>query len=203
MRRFSALALLSAIVAFVAASPATAGTWKIDTAHSVLDFKVRHLFSNTGGQFDKWAGTMNFDPADMTKGSVEITIETASINTRNEDRDNHLRSADFFDAENHPTITFVSQKVVKNGEQWELHGDLTMRGMTKPVVIPFEFHGAGKDPWGNERVGFSGELDINRKDFGIEWNKALDQGGLLLGENVHIDIEIEAMAVADQTQAGR
>jgi len=174
---------------------AQAETWAIDTAHSVLDFKVRHLFSKTGGQFGEWEGMITFDGKDLTGGSVELTIQAASIDTRNEDRDNHLRSADFFDVETYPTLTFKSTEVVKTDSGFEVRGDLTMHGVTKGIAIPFEYHGSGTDPWGTLRAGFSGSTTVNRKDFGIVWNKNVDKGGLLLGDDVAIDIEIEAIKV--------
>lgn len=194
-RRLPALLAVSLLTLVALAATAPAATWKIDTTHSELSFKVRHLFSKTGGEFGKWSGTLEFDPENLSKGSVELNIDASTINTDNDKRDQHLRSSDFFEVDEYPEITFVSEKIVEDGGQWELHGDLTMHGVTKPVVIPFEFHGVGPDPWGGTRAGFSAELTLDRKDYGIEWNQALDQGGLVLGDEVHIDIEIEAAKV--------
>lgn len=194
-RRLSSTLALGLVAVMAMAVTAPAATWKIDPTHSELTFKVRHLFSKTGGEFGKWSGTLEFDPENLSGGSVELTIDAATIDTDNDKRDQHLRSDDFFHVTEYPEINFASSKIVEDGGQWELHGDLTMHGVTKPVVIPFEFHGVGPDPWGGTRAGFSGELTLNRKDFGIAWNQALDQGGLVLGDEVHIDIEIEAAKV--------
>ena len=190
---FGALALVVML-----AGTATAATWQIDTTHSTLTFKIRHMLSKTAGQFTDWSGTIEAGD-DLTKGSVNIEIQAASIDTRNEDRDKHLRSADFFDVENHPTIDFSSTKVEKDGDNFVLHGDLTMAGVTKQVEIPFEFHGTATDPWGNTKAGFSGSTTIDRKDFGIVWNKNLDQGGVLLGDEVEIQIDLAAA----QAQTGK
>lgn len=192
--RFIAVAALTVLTAV----PATAESWTIDTSHSVLTFKIRHLLANAGGQFNEWGGTI-VAGEDLTQGSVELTIDATSIDTDNADRDNHLRSADFFDVENHPTLTFKSTKIEKKGDAFVMHGELTMRGVTQPVEVPFEFQGTAKDPWGNLRAGFSGSTEINRKDFGMVWNKGLDQGGFILGDTVKIDIEINAV----QAKSGR
>jgi polyisoprenoid-binding protein YceI len=175
------------------AALAEAAEWKADPAHSVLTFKVRHLFSKTAGQFDEWSATLDFDPQKIEEGSVGVTIQSASINTQNEQRDGHLRSPDFFDVETYPTISFASSRIEKTEDGYLLHGTLDMRGVQKEIAIAFEFMGSGKDPWGNVRAGFAGQLVLDRKDFGIEWNKALDQGGLILGDEVEIEIEIEAV----------
>ena len=198
MNRVLRFLALNALIALVAV-PATAGTWSIDTAHSVMNFKVRHLFSKTGGSFDQWEGTLEFDGENPASLSAQVTIQVASINTDNEDRDTHLKGPDFFDVEQFPTISFVSKKSEKNEEGWVLIGDFTMHGVTRELAIPFEFYGAGKDPWGNTKAGFSASVTVNRKDFGIEWNKTLDTGGVMLGEDVVIDLEIEAL----EAQAGR
>jgi polyisoprenoid-binding protein YceI len=198
MTKFTRLFLVGALAALTAV-PASAATWKIDTLHSSLTFKIRHLLANTGGHFTSWSGTIEAGD-DLTKGSVEITIDAASINTENENRDNHLRSSDFFDVENHPTITFKSTKIEKKGDAYVMHGDFTLLGVTKQIEIPFEFHGTAKDPRGNTKAGFSGKTEFNRKDFGMVWNQGLDQGGVVLGDVVKIDIEINAVQVE---QSGR
>jgi polyisoprenoid-binding protein YceI len=172
---------------------AEAAEWQADTVHSVLSFKIRHLFSKTAGKFDEWSATLDFDSENVEKGRVEVTIQTASINTDNEDRDAHLKSPDFFHVEKYPTMNFTSEKIEKTEDGYLMHGTLTMAGVSKEISIPFEFLGAGQDPWGATRAGFAGKLTINRKDFGIEWNKAMDKGGFILGEDVDIDIEIEAV----------
>lgn len=196
MNRLSTSLVLTVAAALIAV-PAVAGSWSIDPAHSVLDFKVRHLFSKAGGSFDEWSGTLEFDGSDPATLQADVTIQAASINTDNENRDNHLRSADFFDVEQFPTITFVSTKSEQRDGQWFLVGDFTMRGVTQEVAIPFEFHGSGQDPWGSQRAGFSGELTVNRKDYGIEWNKTLDVGGMMLGDEVDIELEVEAVEQTD------
>ncbi len=183
---FGALALVVML-----AGQATAATWQIDTTHSTLSFKIRHMLSKTGGQFTDWSGTIEAGD-DLTKGSVNIEIQAASIDTRDEKRDEHLRSADFFDVETYPTLTFESTKVEMDGDNYVLHGNLTMHGVTQPVEIPFEFHGTATDPWGNTKAGFSGTVTIDRKDFGIVWNQNLDQGGVVLGDDVEIQIDIAA-----------
>lgn len=197
MKNFARVFTVAAL-AVITALPAAAETWNVDTSHSVLTFKVRHMLANAGGEFKEWSGTVVAGD-DLTKGSVEISIDAASIDTDNADRDNHLRSADFFDVEKYPTIDFKSTKIEKKGDEYVLHGDLTMRGVTQKVEIPFEFLGTATDPWGNLRAGFSGSTEINRKDYGIVWNKGLDQGGFILGDTVKIDLEINAV----QAKSGR
>jgi polyisoprenoid-binding protein YceI len=190
-RAFGPALLVAALV--LVAVPAMAATWDIDPVHSVLDFKIRHLFSKTGGTFDQWEGTLEFDGENLATLGAEVTIQAQSINTQNDDRDEHLRSPDFFDVEQFPTITFVSKRAESTEDGWVLVGDFTMHGVTREVAIPFEFHGSGEDPWGNRRAGFSGSLEIDRKEFGLVYNKTLDQGGLLLGDEVEIELEIEAV----------
>jgi len=196
MNRFFRSAVLSALILLVAV-PAVAGTWTIDQSHSVLNFKIRHIFSKTGGTFGEWGGSLEFDGADPATLAGTVTIKTASINTENEDRDNHLRSPDFFNVEEFPTITFVSKSAEQRDGEWVLVGDFTMLGVTKEIEIPFEFMGAGANPWGQTVAGFSGSVTVNRKDFGMVWNKALDAGGAILGEDVTIDLEIEAVEQSD------
>jgi len=189
-------AVLTALVLLVAA-PAVAGSWTIDPAHSVMNFKVRHIFSRTGGSFDRWEGTMSFDGENPASLAAEISIEAASINTDNESRDEHLRGEDFFDVEKYPAIHFISTSAEQRDGSWVLVGNLTMHGVTKEVAIDFEFHGAGLNPWGQTVAGFSGSLVVNRKDFGIEWNKSLDAGGAVLGDEISIDLEVEAAEQGD------
>jgi polyisoprenoid-binding protein YceI len=196
MNRFFRSAMLSALVVLVAV-PAVAGTWTIDTSHSVLDFKIRHIFSKTGGEFGEWGGTLEFDPQNPGSLAANVTVQTASIDTDNEDRDQHLRSPDFFNVEEFPTITFVSKSAEQRDGEWVLIGDFTMLGVTREIEIPFEFMGAGQNPWGQTVAGFSGSVTIDRKDYGMVWNKALDAGGALLGNEVTIDLEIEAVEQGD------
>jgi polyisoprenoid-binding protein YceI len=136
---------------------------------------------------------LELDPKDLGKASVAVKIDAASIDTQVADRDAHLRSPDFFDVTKFPELSFVSNKVEQAGEALKIHGELTMHGVTKPVVLDAEFSGTGKDPWGNERAGFSAKTSLDRKDYGLTWNKALETGGILVGEKIEIAIELEAV----------
>lgn len=185
-----------AVAAFlVTASSLFAETFNVDKVHSEATFQVRHMMSKVSGKFDDFSGKINADRANPSASSVEFTMKTASIDTGNADRDKDLRSADFFDADKNPEITFKSTKIVasKKHNVYEVTGDLTMHGVTKHISLPVEFGGFGKDPWGGERAGFSLTAIINRKDYGINWNKTLDSGGVLLGDDVTININIEAV----------
>ncbi len=185
-----------AVVAFLlTASSLFADTFNVDKVHSESTFQVRHMMSKVSGKFDDFSGKINADRAKPSASSVEFTIKAASINTGNADRDKDLRSANFFDVEKFPEITFKSSTIVptKKKDVYDVTGELTMHGVTKHVTLPVEFNGFGKDPWGGERAGFSLTTTINRKDYGINWNKALDNGGVLLGEEVTININIEAV----------
>nr|PZN71926.1 MAG: polyisoprenoid-binding protein [Bacillota bacterium] len=167
--------------------------WVVDNAHSLAEFSVRHMMIATvKGRFTEVEGRIEVDPADFTTASIEGSVKTASINTADSARDDHLRSADFFDAQNYPTLTFKSTKIERAGDGYKMTGDLTIRGVTKPVTFDVEFAGTGRDPWGNERLGFSASGKINRKDFGLTWNAVLETGGVLVGEEVKIELHIEA-----------
>ncbi len=169
-------------------------TWKLDTAHSELGFTVKHMMiSKVKGTFDKFDLVVEADTEDLTDSKIEATVDAASINTRNKDRDDHLRSADFFDVENHPHITFKATDIKKKSDSsYDLTGDLTIRGTTKPVTIDVTFTGISKNPMNGASVaGFSGDTKINRKEFGLEWNAALETGGVLVGEDVNIHFELE------------
>lgn len=180
---------LVAVFALALAVPAQAAdTWNVDTAHSHVGFSVRHLLTPVPGSFGDFAGVIVYDEANPAASSVEITVQTASIDTNNERRDNHLRSADFFDAENHPTLTFKSKKVAPlGGKNLAVTGDLTIRGVTKEVTVPVEVLGVMGD-----KAGFQTEFVVDRKEYGVVWNRALDQGGALLGDEVKIVLTIEA-----------
>ena len=193
VRRLLVLAILT-----LAAGPALAAdTLVIDRSHSEAGFQVRHLFSHVSGRFGAFEGTIVMDPAKPEASSVSFKIDASSIDTDNADRDKHLRSSDFFDVANHPAITFTSEKVRATGkDRYAVTGTLTMRGVAKTITLPVSFLGAGKDPWGNERSGFSTAVTLNRKDFGINWNKALDNGGMLLSDDVAITVDIEAVKQA-------
>lgn len=174
------------------AGSAAVSTWKIDATHSELSFRIRHLVSKVRGTFGEWNGEIVAAPANLAGGSVAVTINTASIDTKNERRDNHLRSEDFFDAANHPQITFRSRRVDVQGEKIRVTGDLTMRGVTKPVVLNGELTGIGKDAQGKQRMGFEASTTINRKDFGVSWNN-LVEGAQMLGEEVEIEMVVAAV----------
>lgn len=173
---------------------AAAGTWTIDTDHSSVGFTVRHMMvSNVKGSFGSFSGSVEVDEKDIAGSRISVTIDTASINTGVAKRDEHLRSADFFDTAGYPTITYVSKKVEKIGtDRLKVYGDLTMRGITRPVVLDVEGPTKTfKDPWGKSRRGASATATINRKDFGLTWNKAIEAGGVLVGEEVKIMLEME------------
>lgn len=192
IRHTAAIALV-ALASSAAAVNAQTETYKVDPAHASVGFKVKHMMINdVHGAFDKVDGTIMLDPKNIAGSTVDVTIETASINTRAEKRDNHLRSADFFDAAKYPAITFKSKKIEKKGEQWVMTGDLTIRGVTKEIQLPFAMSGPVMNPWGQSVIAVSASTEINRQDFGVSWNKSLDAGGVLVGDKVTIEIEAEA-----------
>jgi polyisoprenoid-binding protein YceI len=172
--------------------------WEIDTVHSGVAFTVRHMvIAKVHGQFTKWTGTLDLDSANLPASKIEVKIEAASIDTRDAQRDTHLRSADFLDAEKHPHIEFRSTRIEEAGaKKYKVHGDLTIRGVKRPVVLDTVFGGQGKDPWGSQRVGFEATTKIDRKEFGLQWNTALEAGGFLVGDTVDISLELEAKKVA-------
>jgi polyisoprenoid-binding protein YceI len=177
--------------------------WNFDKAHTNVEFVVRHMMvSNVRGSFGEYDGIINFDPANPAASSVEVTIQTASINTGVADRDNHLRSADFFDAATYPTITFKSTAVqVVDDNNVKLTGDLTMHGVTKPVTLDVEYLGQGNSPFGDVRAGFEASTKINREDFGLGWNVALEAGGVLVGKEIKIQLAVEAVKVTETATA--
>ena len=184
--------LLGAAVPGAAPKPAAPVTWQIDVTHSELTFRIRNLMSRVNGTFGTWKGTIVADPGNLAGGSVNVEIQTASIDTRNERRDNHLRSADFFDATNHPTITFRSTRVqTGRGGALKIHGDLTIRGTTKAVVLDGRMLQVAGTP-GHRRIGFEASTTIDRMDYGVTWNRAAEGGGLTLGDDVEISIAVEA-----------
>jgi polyisoprenoid-binding protein YceI len=183
---------LTAAAAVLAASPVLADTYVIDKSHSDASFQVRHMMSRVRGQFNDYAGSITVDPAKPESASVEFTLKAASIDTANDNRDKDLRSANFFDVEKFPEITFKSTKVKATGkDKYDVTGTLTIHGVAKEVTLPVQFLGFGKDPWGNEKAGFAIDTTLNRKDFGIVWNKTLDSGGVLLGDEVWVSINLE------------
>jgi polyisoprenoid-binding protein YceI len=172
--------------------------WKFDTVHSNVSFSVRHLMiSRVHGVFKTWSGNLETDDAHPENTKLTATIEAASIDTKEPPRDEHLRSADFFDAANHPTLTFNSTSVQKvDGEHFKVIGNLTIRGVTKPVTLDVEHFGRQKDPWGGERAGFSAKTAIDRKDFGLTFNMPLDGGGVVVGDKVEITLDVQAVKEA-------
>jgi len=190
-----AAAILLAFFALpsAAAIPADAtGIWNVDKVHSEIGFQVRHFVSNVRGGFTDFSGTIRIDAGKPETSSVEFTIKVASINTNEPKRDAHLKSPDFFDAEKFPEIRFVSKRVVpKSDTAYEVTGDLTMHGVTKEVTLPVSFNGVAKDPWGGERAGFETAIRLNRQDYGVKWNKLLDQGGTMLSDDAAVTISLE------------
>ena len=175
-------------------APASVITWKLDPAHSHAEFKVRHMMiSNVKGTFSGLTGTLLENPTDPTRSTLEASIDVSTVSTGDAQRDGHLKSADFFEVEKYPTMTFKSTGVERKGEaDYRVTGDLTLHGITKPVTFAVEGPTApGKDPWGNTRIGLSATTKINRKDFGLNWNAALETGGILVGEDVQITLEIQ------------
>ncbi len=177
--------------------------WTVDPAHAELAFSVRHLMiSNVRGRFGKVEGTVVVDDAEPNKSKIDVTIDVNSIDTRQEMRDNHLRSADFFDAANHPTMHFVSKRIVGDVQkEFQIVGDLTIRGTTHEVELKAHLEGRGKDPWGNERAGFSLTGSINRHDYGLNWNQALEAGGVAVSAEVKITIDVEIIQKAESLSA--
>jgi len=175
---------------------ATTSTWNIDPVHTTAEFKVRHMMiTNVKGQFTGVTGVLTLDEQDVTKSHVETSIDAASINTREADRDTHLKSADFLDVEKFPKLTFTSTRVTRTGDgELQVEGDLTIHGVTRKVTFAVEGPTPpGKDPWGNTRIGWTATTKINRKDFGLTWNTALETGGILVGDEVTITFDVEAI----------
>jgi polyisoprenoid-binding protein YceI len=170
-------------------------TYVIDKLHSEATFQVRHLLTKVRGRFSDFAGTIQFDEAHPEQSSVEFTVQAASVDTNASDRDVHLKSEDFFHVEKFPTITFKSAQITPKGSnEFAVTGTLTIRGVSKEVTLPVTYLGSQKDPWGNEKAGFETEITVNRKDFGLLWNAALETGGFLVGDDVKISISIQAAA---------
>ena len=185
------------LILLFAASPAFAATYKVDSDHTTVSFKARHLFSNVIGTFKQFEGTFDYEPGQPETWKVNATVQTASIDTNVTQRDNHLRSPDFFDAEKYPTLTFSSTKVTDLAAgSAKLEGLLTIHGIGQPVVFDLTINGVGKDPWGNTRASFSATTKIDRKDFGLTWNKVLESGQLLVGDEITITLEVEGLLQA-------
>ncbi|MER2028370.1 MAG: YceI family protein [Solibacillus sp.] len=167
--------------------------WQIDQAHSTIGFEVKHMMvSKVKGQFTNYSADVEVDNLeDLTSAQIEITIDTTSINTSNEDRDNHLKSAEFFDIEQFPDIKFKSTSITKDGDDYKVSGDLTIKDVTKPAVFDVEYGGKGTNPWGVEVYGFEAATKIDREEFGLTWNAALETGGVLVGKDIKIKVELE------------
>lgn len=174
---------------------ATTGTWAIDPTHTTLGFSVRHaMVAKVRGRFADFEGTFVLDGANPAASSANLVAQTASITTENADRDAHLKSAEFLNVEAHPTLTFTSTGVRQSGDdEFIVTGDLTINGVTKSVDVEFELAGISQDPWGGTRIGFEGETKISRKDFGLTWNVALEAGGVLVGDEIKISLDVEAV----------
>lgn len=182
------------LYAGVGLASAETARFNLDLDHSIIEFQVKHMvISKTTGRFTDYTGFVELDPEAGQVKAIEATIKAASLNTNHEKRDAHLRNPDFFDVEKYPTLTYKLKSLKKMGDEFTAFGDLTMRGVTQEVVLVGTFNGVTKDPWGNTRAGFTGKGKLNRKDFGMTWNKALDNGGLIVGDEVDIRLEIEAI----------
>jgi polyisoprenoid-binding protein YceI len=194
LARIMAVALLLPVVAPAhAQAPATTtATWQIDKTHSNVEFQIRHFVSKVRGTFKDWKGTIVADPDAWQNGSIDVQIATASIYTDNDRRDTHLRSHDFFAVDSFPTMTFTSTGIERKGNEAKIHGNLTIRGVTKPVVLDGTFSGLMKSAQG-DRVGFEASTTVNRMDYGVSWNRAVEGGGAMLGDEVKIEINIEAV----------
>ncbi len=173
-------------------------SWQIDPAHSRVSFWVRHMMiSKVRGRFDKFNGVIDFDEENPAASRVDVEMEAASINTREQQREDHLRSPDFLDAPNYPVITYKSKRVEQNGgNSGKLIGDLTVRGVTKEVALDVEYAGQAKSPWGATSAGFSASTSIDRQEWGLNWNQALETGGILVGDKINIEIEVEIIKQA-------
>lgn len=168
--------------------------WIVDPTHSAIEFSVKHMMiAKVKGSFNKFEASILANPSDLTTAEIDFTVDVASIDTRNADRDNHLRTADFFDVEKNPTLTFKSTKIVKTDEdEYDVTGNVTLNGVTQEETFSITFEGQGKDPWGNEKAGFSGKGKVKRSDYGLTYNAALETGGVLIGDQITLTIEIEA-----------
>jgi polyisoprenoid-binding protein YceI len=190
------LALALALAFLTLPTLAYAKQYEIDESHSNVGFRIRHMVSKVSGKFNKVTGTIDWDAAKAGEGKTVVKIDAASIDTGNAKRDEHLRAPDFFDVKKYPSIEFASTGVKDASDKGgKVEGVIKLHGVEKPVTLDMKFNGEAKDPWGNDRAGFTATTTLNRKDFGMQWNKTLDAGGLLLGDEVEITLEIEATAV--------
>jgi polyisoprenoid-binding protein YceI len=176
---------------------ATPTTWTLDPTHSTVEFSAKHMmFTTVKGRFTDVEGSVIVDGDSPVTAVVDVTMKAASIDTRTEQRDQHLRSADFLDVETHTTITFKSTKVEGTKEHFKLIGDLTIRGVTRPITLDATYEGAGKDPWGGERIGFSADAKLDRREFGLIWNQALEAGGILVSNDIKIHVDAQLIRAA-------
>jgi polyisoprenoid-binding protein YceI len=187
---------MTAIAELLTATPTSGRTaWKLDPAHTLVEFSAKHLMITTvKGRITDVEGTIYTDGKDLTNSSVDVTLKAASLDTRTDQRDQHLRSADFLDVEKYPEIKFRSTRIEGDTESFKVTGDLTIRDVTKPMTLDATFEGRTRDPWGGERIGFSASGKIDRRDFGLTWNQALETGGVVVGNDIKISLEIEAVA---------
>jgi len=178
-------------------------SWTIDASHSSLQFSVRHLvITKVRGAFRSYRGTLELDENDgLGLADVDVSIDAASIDTAEPKRDEHLRSSDFLDVAAHPTLRFQSRSIAREGARYRVTGDLTIRGVTRSVVLDAEFQGRGRDPWGGQRAAFSARTSINREEFGLTWNQALEAGGVLVGTTIEIELEVQAVKAAQPERA--
>lgn len=191
---WGALLLLGALTLFPLIVHAEPARWNVDPEHSTIEFRVTHMVvSKTTGRFTDYAGFVDMDAESGTVTAIEATIKTVSVNTSHEKRDTHIRNADFLDVEHHPNMTYKLKSYKKTAEGFTAIGDFTLRGVTKEVTLVGRYNGSTRDPWGNTRAGFSAEGKLNRKDFGLIWNKTLDSGGFVVGDEVQIRLEIECI----------
>jgi polyisoprenoid-binding protein YceI len=199
LKNFSVLALSVSL-----AAPAFATEYKVDPSHSHVGFTVSHLVSKVKGEFKDFDGSFNFDAKKPVTSGGKFVVKAASISTNNEKRDAHLKSPDFLDAQKYPELTLANIKIKAAGkDKYKMTGDLTIHGVTKPVTFDLEYNGEAKDPWGNMRAGFSANGKINRKDYGLTWNKALETGGLLVGNDVAIELQVEAIQEQPKKQENK
>ena len=173
-------------------------TWNIDVAHSGINFSIRHMvMSKVRGRFGAFTGSLDLDDTDLTRSAIDVLIDASSIDTGVGQRDEHLRSADFFDVEHFPALRFQSKRIEKVADdRYRVSGELTIRDVTREVTLDVEYGGRAKDPWGNERVGFLAKASLDRKDFGLGWNQVLEAGGVLVGDRVEIELEVQAVKAA-------
>ncbi len=189
------ISFLSVFLALISFSGISAGPFEVDIAHSSVGFQIRHLVANVNGSFRDFNGSFGFDEKKPEASKVSFKVKVATINTNEKKRDDHLRGEDFFDVKKFPEMSFESTKFSALGKnKYKLEGNLTIKGVTKKIVFDVDYMGTGKDPWGNTKSGFSATTEINRKDFGMNWNKNLDNGGYLLGDEVKITVNVEAVA---------